>query len=331
LVLDGTGRTLGKTRPIRGYRGPVVTASGIGASQTVQTMAVGTGRKTSRVQVYADGSLTPTASFQAFGGKLGRGVSLAVGALGSDGNAVIAAGSRAAGSADVRLFRPDGTLLREFKDVLPGTLFSGVNVAIGDVNGDNYDDLIVAAGKGSVPVVTALDGREIAAGAVNPAKLFTFVAGGGAAAGAKVAVGYVAPGTVPSYLANIITTPEIGAEAGTVEVWNPADLGGSDTMDHSSMSAMSVDAGMDMSMDMDHDEVMQTLAASTSTSTSTPTPMAQFRPFGSIPGAVEIATSYLGNPGVPVITSWLTPRAIAFSTINMDNQVSTGIAVEGNE
>ena len=167
--------------------------------------------------------------------------------------------------------------------MLPGRFPTGVNVAIGDVNGDNYDDLIVSAGRGASPVVTALDGQEIATGVANPEMLFTFVAGGGNRAGARVAVGYVAPATVPSYQANLITTPEAGPTAGTVEVWNPADLAGTSGESCRGRQAGAAVPGQPMPSHGDR----------------------SFRLSGEAHGAVQIASNYLGRPGVPVLTCWI--------------------------
>jgi FtsP/CotA-like multicopper oxidase with cupredoxin domain len=262
-VVNGKGNTVGTIKAFPNYRGPVVTASGIGTSTapaqappfggtaeqinayfrskyTKETLAFGTGSKASWVSVYENGSLKPSATFRAFAGKAGvGGVSLAVGALGQYGTVNIAVGSRAAGAATVRLFDTKGSLVREFKDVLPGNFPNGVNVAVGDVDADNYDDIIVSAGSGREPIITALSGRDIVDGVANPAKIFTFVAPGGRRDGVKVAVGYVAPSTVPSYKPNLITTPETGRNVGAVSVWNVADFsGGSSGMPAMGMKAM---------------------------------------------------------------------------------------------
>ena len=248
----------------------------LATSEFFETMAVGTGSAQSAVLVYENGSLEPKTSFRAFRGQAGRGVSLAVGDLNADASADVAVGSRGHGPATVRLFDTSGNLVREFKNILPGIFPHGVNVAIGDVNGDNFDDLVVSAGKGREPLVTALDGQDIANGVANPKTLFTFVAGGGARAGAKVAVGYVAPATVPSYLADVVTTPEAGREAGTVQVWNPADLGVD--VSHSAMDMMT-DMGTTMTDG-------STPPAAPTASHDAPMPMASFRPFGRTRGAV---------------------------------------------
>ena len=330
LVLNGKGNAVGTVRAFPKYRGPVVTASGIGTSTesrpvpplngtaaeinaffrtdvTKETMAFGTGKKASLVKVYENGSLTPTAAFRAFAGKAGAGgVSLAVGALGQLGTVNIVVGSRTAGPANVRLFDTRGTLLREFKGVLPGRFPNGVNVAVGDVDADNYDDIIVSAGAGREAMITSLSGRDIVNGVADPERCFTFVAPGGSRDGVRVAVGYLAPSTVPSYRPNLITTPEAGRNVGTVSVWNLADICHCGSHGDHHMSGM---GGMHDHPDDAH-----------------PMPVATFRPFGTRRGAVNLASTYqrqLGGQAQAVIAAWQTPREVAFTAIGLDNQPQT--------
>jgi putative hemolysin len=284
---------------------------------TPETMAFGTGSKASWVKVYENGTLKPSATFRAFAGKAGvGGVSLAVGALGPQGTVNIAVGSRTAGAANVRLFDTKGSLVREFKGVLPGRFPNGVNVAVGDVDADNYDDVIISAGAGREGIITALSGRDIADGVANPEKIFTFVAGGVAKAGVKVAVGYVAPGTVPSYKPNLVTTPEVGRNVGTISVWNIDDIvGDSHSMPMGggmSMGGMSM-GGMSMPSDMPSTD-------------EPPMPVTTFRPFGTRRGAVNLATTYqsqLGGQAKPVVAAWQTPLEVAFTSIGLDNKPQT--------
>ena len=330
LVLNGKGKQVGTITPFPDYRGPVVTASGIGTSTksktapplngtaeqinayfrtqvTNETMAVGKGTHGSRVKVYEEGSLVPTANFRAY--KKGKaavgGVSLAVGALGQYGTVNIVVGSRAAGGANVRLFDTKGTLIREFKGVLPGRFPNGVNVAVGDVDADNYDDIIVSARSGREAIITALSGRDIANGVANPEKCFTFTAPGGSRQGVKVAVGFLAPSTVPSYKPNLITTPEAGKNVGTVSVWNMEDI-----------------------CDCSHDShSMSGMAAMANSTVAAPAmPVTTFRPFGARVGAVNFAATYqrqLGGQAQAVIAAWQTPREVAFTAIGLDNKSQT--------
>jgi hypothetical protein len=319
----------------------VVTASGIGTSTepaelpnplpttadeinaywktnvTKETMAFGTGAKAARVKVYENGSTTPTAAFKAFTGNLRKagGVSLAVGGVSPNGAVRIVAGSRASGPAVVRLFDPQGNVIRTFRNVLPGTFPNGVNVSVADVNGDNYDDIIVSARRGREPIVTALDGRDIVNGVADPEKCFTFVAGDpDDMGGVQVAAGYVAPSSVPSYLPNLITSAESGQRAGVVKVWNMADISPSS---HGSMKAMGSMAAMEMTSD-----------EMTSGEDMPATPVAVFRPFGTRRGAVQIAATYqsmLGGQAKPVIAAWQAGREVAFSSIGLDNKPQTQI------
>jgi len=331
-VLNGKGNTVGTIRPFPGYRGPLVAASGIGTSTasrpappfngtaeeinayfrsnyTKETMAVGTGARTSLVKVFGEGSLQPTASFRAFPGRAGRGgVSLAVGAVGQFGTVNIVAGSRTAGDATIRLFDTTGTLLREFRNVLPGSFPNGVNVAVGDVNADNYDDIIVSARAGREPIITALSGRDIVNGVANPERCFTFTAPGGSRDGARVAVGFVAAATVPSYKPNLITTPEAGTNAGTVSVWNIEDIcecstdGGHGGHGGHGMAAMPMTGGDGPAM-----------------------PVATYRPFA-VRRAVNLATTYQSGPGGPakaVIAAWLTQQEVAFTAFGLDDKPQT--------
>jgi FtsP/CotA-like multicopper oxidase with cupredoxin domain len=346
VVVNGKGNTVGEIKAFPNYKGPVATAAGIGTATapaqappiggtaeeinayfrskyTPETMAFGTGSKASWVKVYENGTLKPTATFRAFAGKAGvGGVSLAVGALGQYGTVNIAVGSRTAGPANVRLFDTKGSLLREFKGVLPGRFPNGVNVAVGDVDADNYDDLIVSAGAGREGIITAISGRDIADGVANPEKIFTFVAGGVAKAGVKVAVGYVAPSTVPSYKPNLVTTAEVGRNAGTISVWNIDDIvGESHSMPMGggmSMGGMPMGDGMSMrGMSMPHDMP---------STDEPPMPVATFRPFGTRRGAVNLATTYqrqLGGQAQAVIAAWQTPREVAFTAIGLDNMPQT--------
>ncbi len=340
LVLNGQGNEVTTIQAFPTYKGPVVTASGLGTATepaelpnplpttadeinayfrtnvTKETMAFGTGAEATRVKVYENGSTTQTAVFKAFTSKLRitGGVSLAVGGVSPDGAARIVAGSRANGPAVVRLFDLQGKTIRDFRDFLPGTFPNGVNVSVADVNGDNYDDIIVSARSGREPIVTALCGRDIVNGVADPTKLFTFVAGNlEDMGGVQVAAGYVAPSSVPSYLPNLITSAESGQQAGTIFVWNTDDLGGGSP-------SMPMGGGMTMGG--------MSMSSATTSTDEPPMPVATFRPFGTRRGAVQIASTYqsmLGGQAKPVIAAWQSGREVAFSSIGLDNKPMTQV------
>jgi len=230
-----------------------------------------------------------TTEFTAFDDNAG--VSLAIGSISTDGSAVVAVGSRAAGSR-VRLFNTEGTLLREFADVLEGEFPNGVNVTAQDINGDNFADLIVSGRAGGPPLITALDGEDIATGEAEPARLFTFTAGGGETAGAQVALAYNDMPTQGTYMPKIITTPEQGPLAGTVQVWDTTDFVAyhSHTFDGSDMDGHMgghMGHGGSSMMDSETDSMMSGMGDSEAAAS----PLVEFQPFNGEGGAVELTTS----------------------------------------
>jgi hypothetical protein len=196
-----------------------------------------------------------------------------------------------------------------------------VNVAVGDVDADNYDDIIVSARFGREPIITAISGREIVNGVADPARIFTFVAPGGPRDGVKVAVGYVAPSTVPSYKSNLITTPERGRNVGTVSVWNTNDLGGgshSMPMGGTPMAAMPMGGTPMGGTSMGRTSMPHDMPSTD----EPPMPEVTFRPFGTRRGAVNLATTYqsqLGGQAQPVVAAWQTSREVVFTAIGLDN------------
>jgi hypothetical protein len=64
----------------------------------------------------------------------------------------------AGGGPNVKVFDDQGTLLNSFL-AFRSSFTGGVRVAMGDVNGDGYDDVIVGAGPGGLPEVRVLSGN----------------------------------------------------------------------------------------------------------------------------------------------------------------------------
>jgi hypothetical protein len=116
----------------------------------------------------ADGSLLR--SFFPYGGVFGGGVHLATGDVNDDGRDDIITGAGEHGGPQVRVFSGvNGTRLASFF-AFPTSFTGGVRVGSTDVNADGHDDIIAAAGPGSIgPQVKVFSGETFA-------ELDTFVA-----------------------------------------------------------------------------------------------------------------------------------------------------------
>ncbi len=119
---------------------------------------------TSRVET-RESTGTHGASFDAYLGFAG-GTTVALGDLTDDGIGDVVTGPGAGGGPNVRLF--DGVShaviasFYAYEEAFRG----GVNVAVGDVNGDGYADVVCAPGAGGGPNVRVFDGRQLARGNV---------------------------------------------------------------------------------------------------------------------------------------------------------------------
>jgi hypothetical protein len=95
------------------------------------------------------------------------GVFVAAGDLNGDGRADLVITPDQGGGPRVRVFNGVGFgLIADFFGIADPSFRGGARAAVGDVNGDGFGDLIVAAGFGGGPRVAGFDGRSLAAGAV---------------------------------------------------------------------------------------------------------------------------------------------------------------------
>jgi len=100
------------------------------------------------------------------------GTFVAVGDVNNDRIDDIAVSPDQGGGGRVRIIDgATGTNLGDFFGIEDESFRGGARVAMGDVNGDGFLDLIVAAGFGGGPRVAVFDGRSIRPG-VTPVKLF---------------------------------------------------------------------------------------------------------------------------------------------------------------
>ena len=123
------------------------------------------------------------------------GVNVTSADVNQDGQADIIVGTDQGGGPRVRIFNgADGannSLLADFLAIDDDSFRGGVRVAMGDLNGDGVDDLIVSAGFGGGPRIAGFDGAQLGQG--KAVKLFKdfFAYEDTVRNGAYVSVGYV--------------------------------------------------------------------------------------------------------------------------------------------
>jgi hypothetical protein len=114
------------------------------------------------VTIYeADGSLRTR--FAPYTEHYQSGINIAVGDLENDGTVEIVTGTEDGGGPHVRIFNNQGTLINPGFFPYHESFRGGVRVAVGDLNNDGYNEIIVAAANGGGPHVrvTNKDGKVI--------------------------------------------------------------------------------------------------------------------------------------------------------------------------
>ncbi len=87
---------------------------------------------------------------------------------------IFAVGSGPGMTATVKVYNNAGTLLDTFQPY--GTFAGGVDVAVGDIDGDTVPDIITGAGQGGGPHVKVFSGVDVAAGDTTPTEIRSFFA-----------------------------------------------------------------------------------------------------------------------------------------------------------
>ncbi|MBI4599008.1 VCBS repeat-containing protein [Candidatus Uhrbacteria bacterium] len=114
------------------------------------------------VFIYADtGALSAT--FEPYGPAYKSGINIAVGDLENDGTIEIVTGTKNGGGPQIRIFNKNGVLIHPGFFAYDTGFRGGVSVAIGDLNGDNVNEIIAGAGSGGGPHVRVFnkDGKVI--------------------------------------------------------------------------------------------------------------------------------------------------------------------------
>ncbi len=139
-------------------------AFGAGSEQTGQVYAVGSGAgPTANVTVYDMASGAIMFRVQPYGGAFRGGVHVAVCDITGDGVQDVIVAPGAGISPLVKIY--EGATGRLFKSFYAYSPYwrGGVNVAVGDVNGDGRSDVVTGAEAGGGPNVKAFDGRSLLA------------------------------------------------------------------------------------------------------------------------------------------------------------------------
>jgi hypothetical protein len=186
VISGANSQVLFQVQPFDTFTGGVFVAAGDidgdGKAELVVTPDQGGGP---RVLIYEGGTFALDSSFFGITDPNFRGgARAAVGDMNGDGFADVAVAAGFGGGPRVAVF--DGKTLfatgptKLFNDifVFDPSLRNGVYLAIGDLNGDGFGDLIAGAGPGGGPRVLALDGVDLLAGQADQSQILgNFFAG----------------------------------------------------------------------------------------------------------------------------------------------------------
>lgn len=140
------------------YRGGINIA--VGDLDNNGTMEIITGTENGggpQVRIFNNRGDLINPGFFAYGKEFRGGVNIAVGDLEGDGAMEIIAGAGVGGGPHVRVFAADGKLVNPGFFAYDSKFRGGVNVAVGDMDGDGKDEIITGAGKGGGPQIKVFD------------------------------------------------------------------------------------------------------------------------------------------------------------------------------
>ncbi len=143
------------------FRGGVTVAAADTTGDGMADIVTGAGKGGGpNVRVFDGKTRREASSFFAFDPQFQGGVTIAVGDLNGDGHAEIVVGAGVGGKPQVKIFDPTTDQTREFL-AYEETFTGGVNVAIGDLNGDGRADILTGAGPGGGPHLRILDSTNL--------------------------------------------------------------------------------------------------------------------------------------------------------------------------
>jgi hypothetical protein len=181
---------------------PVLTQVNLPLPPGDPLVAVGTATGYARVQVYDTHTGELLKDFYAYDGSVTGGVRVALGDVNGDGVQDIVTVPGPGGPPEVKVFDGvSGGVIRDFY-AFPGYLRTGFFIAAGDLNGDDFADLVVAPDAGAASEVKVINGS-------TTVLMYDFYAYGAFAGGVRLAIGDVNGDGKPE----IITSPGAGMAA----------------------------------------------------------------------------------------------------------------------
>lgn len=146
-----------KFRPFGKFKGGINLAAGQTNRDTPYELVMAPASGWEPRVAVADLKGKTLASWLAYAKNFTGGVSVAIGDLNGDALREIVTGAGNGGGPHVRTFKTDGQLWRGGFFAFDANQRGGVNVAIGDLDGDGRDELVVGSGPGAVPRVRVYD------------------------------------------------------------------------------------------------------------------------------------------------------------------------------
>lgn len=153
----------GSIKPFANYNGVVRSTIGDFNGDGVQDLAVGTGSGVvAAIRVYNGVNLSELVGTSFVFGNFSKGVYLAAGDIDKNGDDELVVGTDI-GSSQINVYDYRGglALVSSFFAFDDPSFRGGVRIAMGDINKDGYDDLVVTAGPGGGPRVSTHNGVSL--------------------------------------------------------------------------------------------------------------------------------------------------------------------------